>query len=673
MGVRMLSAGALRSNIYGVPTYLFTEALLNVMRGEKEQAQELVRKHKQQGTIQLDDLQQTRFVSMRSPATLEEASEFCASLIAPQTDGAISLPQPTTARVLLDRIALRFLATQPETLSDKRLLEPIGLKSHNGYLSNSFSESTWRRKFDLARMDLEDISKLTDESLTTQEKETLEVVRFVAETNLLYEKDDGFLCNFPANQVDGVPFMMTMIFTEVMSLDEDEDGQLYNQRLGNASEIMKELAEYITFQHSKGYAMPGFACDKVVEMLDSGFCGDAVTAEKTPFGSRLASCTTVSESLKEEGLKIINESLIPAYKALRDAVASSRPDKSLDDKPPGLHRLRSGESFYIAELRNQTTTSFTPQEIHNLGLQKVAMIKDQMKQVLVKQLSQPEDVNPIEFMRKINEMKDDSRFFYKETEKDQCIADFKNLVAESERLCASKFNILPKTPCKVLRVPEHMEKGAPAAFYWPPSLDGSRPGAFYANVGQISAVQKFEMRTLTAHEAVPGHHFQLALAAENTNSHILRKIEYVNLNAFWEGWALHAELLAGECGYYDKSPYDWMGHYGDALFRAARLVVDTGLHCASCRKEGAFTREEAVQYMLDNTTLDSADIGIEVNRYITFPAQACGYMVGKICMEEEREKWATTGGNDISFHDYVLSTCGLPLDALRTSLQSASK
>ena len=590
--------------IYDIPTFLFAEALISVVRGKPDHAKQLISKSNNNVTIDPSELENIATLCMKTPKSLEEANQLASSLIEPLNEGSIPLPTANETQILVDRIAIRYLATNPETLSDKRILEPVGLKSHNGYLNeDSFTEEGWRKQFKLARLDLEEVEKIPKDSLSNSDLEVLEIIKFVAETKLLYEKNDAFFCEFPANQLTGIPFMITMIFTEVMSLDNDEDCKLYNLRLQKAATKIENLANYVVKQHQMGFAMPGFICDKVSEMLDGGFCSKS--GKETPFGSRLAgNHENISKDLLDEGIQIVDNQIIPAYKKLKDAVVNSRPDKSLDDNPAGLSRLNSGNDYYVAELRYQTTTSFTPKEIYNLGLQRVKMIQNEMKKILVEKLNQPDDVDPIEFMRKVNSDKENRNFFYGE------------------------------------------------------------------DVGQISAIQKYEMRTLTAHEGVPGHHFQLALAAEtNDPSRILQKIEFFSLNAFWEGWALHAEALAGECGYYDNDPYDWLGHYGDALFRAARLVVDSALHSNTCLPSGkAFTKQEAVKYFVDNTTLDISDIESEVNRYIIFPGQACGYMLGKICIEEEREKWRAAGGDDVSFHDFILSTCGLPLDALRKSV-----
>jgi len=210
-----------------------------------------------------------------------------------------------------------------------------------------------------------------------------------------------------------------------------------------------------------------------------------------------------------------------------------------------------------------------------------------------------------------------------------------------------------------------MEEGSPAAFYMPPSLDGSRDGVFYANLGDISAQYKYGMRTLTAHEAVPGHHFQLAIQFEMKGLPYFRKAAE-GFNAFIEGWALYTEKLAREFGFFATEPdgsegYDLLGHFGDELMRAARLVVDTGLH------HYGWSREQAMKYMETHTILAPSDVVTEVERYCVLPGQACSYKVGQLAILKRRaELQAALGSNfDMrTFHRCLLAGGAIPVDML---------
>jgi uncharacterized protein (DUF885 family) len=221
------------------------------------------------------------------------------------------------------------------------------------------------------------------------------------------------------------------------------------------------------------------------------------------------------------------------------------------------------------------------------------------------------------------------------------------------------FNMMPKADVEVRRVPEFSEKTAPGAYYNGPSRDGSRPGIFYANLYDIKATPKYGMRTLAYHEAVPGHHFQTALQTEMEDVPEFRK--EAGFTAFSEGWALYAERVAWEMGY-QEDPYDNLGRLQAELFRAVRLVVDTGIHAKR------WTREEAIDYMLENTGIAESDVVSEIERYIVIPGQATSYKVGMMELLRLRDEARQALGDDFDireFHDVVLQNGDLPLIAVR--------
>jgi uncharacterized protein (DUF885 family) len=211
---------------------------------------------------------------------------------------------------------------------------------------------------------------------------------------------------------------------------------------------------------------------------------------------------------------------------------------------------------------------------------------------------------------------------------------------------------------EVKRIPLFKEKTAPGAYYYPPSIDGSRPGTFYANLYDVKATPKYSMRTLAYHEGIPGHHFQIAIGMELVSLPIFRTLPL--FTAYSEGWALYTEYLAWELGFQDD-PFDNIGRLQAELFRAVRLVVDTGIH------EKRWTREEAITYMLNNTGMAESDVTSEIERYIVLPGQATAYKVGMMKILELREKAKAAIGDKFvlgEFHDVVLKNGAVPLDIL---------
>jgi uncharacterized protein (DUF885 family) len=221
------------------------------------------------------------------------------------------------------------------------------------------------------------------------------------------------------------------------------------------------------------------------------------------------------------------------------------------------------------------------------------------------------------------------------------------------------FNIKPKAGMDVQRVPEFSEKTAPGAYYNGPAMDGSRPGVFYANLYDIRATPKFGMKTLAVHEGIPGHHFQIAIQQELQGLPTFRKI--LPFTVYSEGWALYTEKLMAELGLYENDPYGDLGRLQAELFRAIRLVVDTGIH------HKRWTREQAIAYMAGNAGMAPSDVEAEIERYIVMPGQACAYKIGMLKILELRQKAQQELGNEFKltdFHDVVLKNGAMPIAIL---------
>jgi len=254
----------------------------------------------------------------------------------------------------------------------------------------------------------------------------------------------------------------------------------------------------------------------------------------------------------------------------------------------------------------------------------------------------------------------EQRFLYPDSDegREQILADYQRLIDEVSAGLGDAFDLRPKAPVEVRRVPEFKEKTAPGAYYTMPARDGSMPGIFYANLRSVEEIPRYGMRTLTYHEAVPGHHFQIAIQGELEGLPVFRTLPL--FSAYSEGWGLYAEQVAAELGF-QEDPYDRLGYLQAQLFRAVRLVVDTGIHAKR------WTREEAIDYMMANTGMPRTDVVAEIERYIVMPGQACSYMIGKLKIVELRERAEKALGDDFSladFHRVVLENGAVPLAVL---------
>jgi uncharacterized protein (DUF885 family) len=311
---------------------------------------------------------------------------------------------------------------------------------------------------------------------------------------------------------------------------------------------------------------------------------------------------------------------------------------------------------YANALRFFTTTDMTADEIHNLGLQEVERIQSEMLAILA---GEGYDVSQ-GFSNAMDALAADPSHYYEDSDegREQILKDYQTILDEIDAGISDAFRIRPEAGMEVVRIPEFKEKTAPGAYYQQPAIDGSRPGRFYANLYDIKATPKYSMRTLAYHEGIPGHHFQVALAMELEGMPFIRKMS--PFTAYTEGWALYSEYLAWEMGFQDN-PLDNLGRLQAELFRAVRLVVDTGIH------DKRWTREEAIDYMVRNTGMALSDVTSEIERYIVMPGQATSYKVGMIKILEIREKAKQALGDKFDlrdFHDVVLKNGAVPLAIL---------
>ena len=305
-----------------------------------------------------------------------------------------------------------------------------------------------------------------------------------------------------------------------------------------------------------------------------------------------------------------------------------------------------------------TTTDYTPEQVHQIGLSEVGRIKTEMHDILSDQGYSDTTKTLGEIIQELNK---EERFLYQNNDegRKEIIEGYNNILNEINDGLDEAFDIRPKASMEVKRVPEFKEEGSARAYYEQSTVDGSRGGIFYANLGVVTETVKFGMKTLAYHEGIPGHYFQVAIQGELKNTPIFRKFPY--FAAYAEGWALYAEQLAWELGFYENNPFGNLGRLQAEMFRAVRLVVDTGIHYKK------WTREEAIEYMIANSGMTTAEVVTEIERYIVMPGQACAYKIGMMKILELREKAKSKLGKQFKlkeFHNVVLKNGVVPLDIL---------
>ena len=354
---------------------------------------------------------------------------------------------------------------------------------------------------------------------------------------------------------------------------------------------------------------------------------------------------TERRRLSSAALDAYRDAVAPAFGRLLDYFESTYlPACRLT---PGVASLPDGPALYQHLVRLQTTTPMTPQEVHETGLREVRRIRAAMEGLMAKTGFRGSFAEFIEFMRT------DDRFFY--TDADALVDGYRVIAKKTDPGLARLFGRLPRLPYGIQPVPEFRAKSSPTAFYMPGAPATGRPGMFYANTHDLHARPRWEMEALCLHEAVPGHHLQLALAQEVEDLPEFRR--FTGPTAFIEGWGLYAESLGEELGLY-RDPYSLVGRHTADMWRSARLVVDTGIHALG------WSREEAIRFCRENTGRSEVDIAVEVDRYIVWPGQALAYKIGQLKFRELRDHAQQALGDRFdprTFHDCLLEEGALPL------------
>ncbi len=359
--------------------------------------------------------------------------------------------------------------------------------------------------------------------------------------------------------------------------------------------------------------------------------------------------------LKLAYAKAMREQILPSYKSLKSFMEKEYLPASRAAKP-GLVSMRDGPKLYAYLIEQNTTTTMSADEIHALGLSEVARIRKGMLAVKDKVGFKGDLPAFFEFLRS------DPQFKFKT--KEDLIKAYYAIWERLKPQLNKEFMVTPKAPFEIRPVPEFLEKNQAGAYYNQGTPDGSRPGVFYANTYDLPSRTSPGMETLFLHEAVPGHHFQISLAQEDVS--LPPFMRFGGNTAYVEGWALYSESLGEEMGFF-TDPYQLQGHLDDEMLRAMRLVVDTGLHAKG------WTREEAIKYMTDNSSMSLTDATAEVERYIAIPGQALAYKIGQLTIRKLRSEAEAKLGKrfDVrAFHDQVLNTGALPMAVLESKIRS---
>jgi len=437
-----------------------------------------------------------------------------------------------------------------------------------------------------------------------------------------------------------------------LRMESVQDYEDWLARLGKVDALMDQTIERMKEGVRQGMVPPKITMSRVPAQIEKQI---VATPEQSlfykPFQQLPSHWSPVErERIRSEAKAVIAEVVVPAYQRLYDYFTESYLPACADEIDASS--LPNGKAFYEYRVRRFTTTNMTPDEVHEIGLAEVARIRAEMKQVM----------NEVNFEGTLAEfftfLREDPQFYFEDP-----MALLKEYQAVSKQIdpkMVQLFTKLPRMPYGIKVIPEAVAPDTTTAYYSRPAADGSRPGYYWVNLYEPRSRPKFEIEVLTVHEAVPGHHLQIALQQELESLPNFRR--YSGYTVFTEGWGLYSERLGYDIGLY-QDPYSKFGQLSYDMWRAVRLVVDTGMHYKG------WTRDQAIEFFIDNAPRKRLDIVNEIDRYISWPGQALAYKVGQLSISSLREKATKALGADFDlrrFHDRLLSQGAIPLSLLET-------
>ena len=497
--------------------------------------------------------------------------------------------------------------------------------------------------------------KYKDSGLSDIQKNTKAIAIFDLENNLRELKEFPYL-DYPLNQIGGIHLNTIQFMNDMHPIRTKSEAVDFIKRADLVKKVYEGTLKDLEKQAENKIYPPEFVYGHVIkqlqEFIDYEFNDHPLYTQFTIKVNELNLSESDKNYLDSEIKRAIKESVTPGFELLLKFMLKT---EKFANKNHGIWSQPGGDEYYKLRIRSYTTTDYSPEEIHQMGLSEVKRITDRMNEILTGLGYDTSSKSVGQIMNELNENPD---FLYADTpdRKEIVIKDYTDMTNEAIEVMTDYFHTMPKSEVVVKAVPEYSEKTAAGGYYQSPALDGSRPGVFYANLYDIKQTPKYSMRTLTYHEATPGHHHQIAHSLENEDLTLYRRFGY-GTSAFSEGWALYAERLALEVGL-ANDPYDELGILQSEIFRAVRLVVDTGMHYKR------WTREEAMKYMKDKTGMSDTEVRVEIERYIVWPGQALSYKVGMIKILELRERAMNELGDDFNlkdFHSAVLDHGNPPL------------
>lgn len=569
--------------------------------------------------------------------------------------------KPFSINMLANRQALEFLMANPELFTQVGLTDGTLLDHHSDKLAAS---SLKKRDADYTQLAafLREVRWFDRASLGRQDQITYDILVDQWQTNLGYQRFEWLSSEglYPISPMFGLEVELPGFMETTHVIKNDKTAVNYVKRLRAMAAKLDGATTQMQWQATQGVVLPAALLERSLTVIEDTVAGkpedNALVASFVARMDKVASLDAARKrELSQQAVAAVRNDVMPAYARMSAALKALRPQAAT--QAAGVGRLPQGADYYAAALRQWTTTDYSPEQVHQLGLAEVARITQEMDAELNAQGLTSGSVG-----ERMTALGKDPRFLLPDTDagRTQMLARYQQLLDEANALMPKYFRSVPQTHLAVQRVPPGQEKGTSGAYYQAAAMDGSRPGIFFANLRDLRETPTWAMKTLAYHEGIPGHHFQISTALGLKDLPMIR--QQTLYSAYAEGWALYAERFAAEIGLYEDDPWGDLGRLQAELLRGARLVVDTGLHAKG------WSREQAIDYMVHTTGMAPADVTSEVERYMALPGQACGYKVGQLKILELREKARQALGAKFDirdFHAVVLENGGVPLTLLQ--------
>ncbi|GAA6206589.1 DUF885 domain-containing protein [Thalassotalea sp. SU-HH00458] len=532
----------------------------------------------------------------------------------------------------------------------------LGIKDDYDKWNDISEENTLKElaitKKDLATIKAIDVSKLDAQTKISHTLYVQKLENSIADHKWRFH-------SYPVNQMFGLHSQIPAFLINQHSIANEKEAQDYIARVKGTKTLLKQLVDNLKLREERGIIAPKFVFEHVIRDSNNIITG-------APFENGEASTVLADFTRKVTKLEIDDEKKSALIKAVETALTThlkpgyedlitylNHLESKADDRD-GAWKFPEGEAFFNNALKRTTTTDLTANEIHEIGLSEVSRIHDEMRVIKDKVGFEGDLKAFMEFMRS------DKQFYYAgdEAGKARYLSEAVALIDDMKGRLDSLFLTKPKAELKVKAVEAFREKSAGKAFYQSPAPDGSRPGIYYANLYDMEAMPTYQMAALAYHEGIPGHHMQMAIKQELEGLPMFRK--YGGYTAHTEGWGLYSEMIPKEIGLY-QDPYSDFGRLAMELWRACRLVVDTGIHTKK------WTREQGIEYYVNNTPNAKSDAVKMVERHVVMPSQATAYKIGMLKIVELREKAKTALGEKFDireYHDIILKNGPVPLNVL---------